>query len=103
MTLSSSLSAALFSNISLFLPLKLLCAIFNPIPASYPILTLPSQASVYDRGLRTGSRGRQGLYGKCVTRFTYLRNPGDEPPAVRLLVIIVGLHFKTLGQKMVTK
>ena len=54
-TLSSSLSAALFSDISLLWPIKLFCTF-------YPILTHPSQASVYDRGLRTGSTlgGGQG-------------------------------------------
>ena len=55
LALSSILSAALFSDISLHQPFKLLCAVFNPIPAGHPLLTHPSQASVYDRGLRIAS------------------------------------------------
>ena len=69
-TLSSRLSAALFSDISdisLFWPSKLVCAVFNPISAICPILTPPSQASVYDRGLRTGSKVGAGQAAAAVT------------------------------------
>ena len=55
-TLSYSLCFALFNDINLFQPLKLLCTVYKLQRTSYLILTPLSHASVYDRVLGQGPR-----------------------------------------------